>query len=305
MQERTRAVQRAALLSLVGNSVLAVTKILVGFFSHSLAVLGDGIDSSTDVLISVVALFASSLMAKPGDKKHPYGHSRAETSATAILAFVIFFAGAQLLLGTISKLSNSRTDVLPGAMALWITCFSIIVKLGLAYNQFRVGKRTGSTMLIANGKNMRNDVIMSVSVLAGLITTRILGTALVDYITAIAVSLWVMHSAIGVWKDANDEIMDSCDDPDLYDELFKAVRSVPGATNPHRTRIRRLASCYDIDLDIEVDGKLSVKDAHDIAHRVEEEIKKRIDNVYDIVVHVEPHGEGEHDEQFGLKEERD
>jgi divalent metal cation (Fe/Co/Zn/Cd) transporter len=84
--------------------------------------------------------------------------------------------------------------------------------------------------------------------------------------------------------------------------VFDAVNSVSGAGNPHRTRVRRLASFLDIDLDIEVDGRVSVREAHDIAQAVESAIKQRIDNVYDIVVHVEPTGGGEHEEQYGLNE---
>jgi len=290
------------MISLIGNFILAAAKLAAGAIAGSLAVLGDGIDSSTDVVISLVTLAAAALMAKPSDRDHPYGHARAETSATTILSFVIFFAGAQLLLSTIHSLREGSTRELPGMLALWVSGASVLGKLALAASQFAVGKKTGSTMLMANGKNMRNDVIMSASVLFGVAATRIFGTPLVDSIMAILVSLWVMRSALSVFKEANDEIMDGKADPELYRLVFDAVRSVKGAGNPHRTRVRRLASCYDIDLDIEVDGRLSVKDAHDIAQAVEAAIKTRIDSVYDIVVHVEPSGAGEHGEQYGLNE---
>ncbi|HPG87927.1 MAG TPA: cation diffusion facilitator family transporter, partial [Spirochaetales bacterium] len=102
--DRTRIIKRAAVVSLVGNAALAVLKVAAGFAAGSLAVVGDGVDSSTDVLISIVALVAAAVSSKPSDKEHPYGHARAETTATTVLAFFIFFAGAQLILATVRSL---------------------------------------------------------------------------------------------------------------------------------------------------------------------------------------------------------
>jgi cation diffusion facilitator family transporter len=302
MLDRTRTIQRAALVSLFGNALLASSKIIVGLLAGSLAVLGDGIDSSTDVVISIVALAAAAIIAKPSDRDHPYGHARAETTATTLLSFVIFFAGAQLFLSSLHNLQEGGLRGLPGPSAIWVTAASIAGKLFLAWTQFSLGRKCSSSMLIANGKNMRNDVIMSAAILGGLLLAHAFKEPLVDIVLAMAVSLWVMKSALGVFREANDEIMDGKADTGLYRSVFDAVKSVPGAGNAHRVRVRKLASLYDIDLDIEVDGRSSVSKAHQIAQAVEAAIKERIDNVYDIVVHVEPQGEGQHDEQYGLTE---
>jgi cation diffusion facilitator family transporter len=302
--ERNKIIRSAAAISLAGNAVLAAVKVVTGFTAGSLAVLGDGIDSSTDVIISIVALAATAVMSKPSDKEHPYGHARAETSATALLAFVIFFAGAQLFISTIEGFLEGTSRAVPDPIALWVTIGSVAGKLILAWTQATAGKKTGSSMLLANAKNMRNDVLISVSVLVGLALSMILRAPVVDSIVALFVGLWVMRSALGIFRETNDEIMDGRADPALYRSVFEAVKSVPGAGNPHRTRVRRLASFLDIDLDIEVDGKKSVREAHDIAQAVELAINERIDNIYDIVVHVEPAGGGEHEEQYGLNERR-
>lgn len=290
------------MVSLAGNGILALLKIVAGLVAGSLAVVGDGIDSSTDVVISLVTLAAAAVIAKPSDREHPYGHARAETTATTILAFIIFFAGAQLFLSTIHTLRSGEARQLPSTLALWATIASIMGKILLAWTQFSAGKRCSSSMLVANGKNMRNDVIMSAGVLFGLTLATIFRAPIIDSIMAIAVSFWVMKSAIGVFREATEEIMDGMADPGLYRSVFEAVRSISGAGNPHRARVRRLSSLYDIDLDIEVDGNTTVNEAHEIAQSVERAIKQRIENVYDIVVHVEPAGRGEHEEQYGLKE---
>lgn len=300
--DRNSVVRRAATISLIGNAILAASKIATGFLAGSLAVIGDGIDSSTDVIISIVALAAAAMSVKPSDKEHPYGHARAETTATTILSFFIFFAGAQLFLSTIHTLREGIVRKTPGMMALVVTIVSIAGKLVLVWTQHSAGKKTGSTMLLANARNMRNDVVMSASVLVGLMLSTLLHAPIADSIVALFVGVWVMKSALGVFIEANDEIMDGKADPALYQIIFDAVKSVPGAGNPHRARIRRLASFYDIDLDIEIDGCKTVLEGHDIAQSVEQAIKSKIERVYDIVVHVEPSGRGEHDEQFGLNE---
>jgi len=302
MMDRNVIIRRAASISLAGNAILALAKISVGLIADSLAVVGDGIDSSTDVLISIVALAATAIISKPSDQGHPYGHSRAETTATTILAFFIFFAGAQLFLSTIHSIREGSGRSVPGMLAVWVTIGSIAGKLLLAWNQAKAGKQSGSTMLMANARNMVSDVVISGSVLVGLVASTLFGQALIDSIIALFVGVWVMKSALGIFGEANDEIMDGKADPALYRSVFEAVRSVPGAGNPHRARVRKLASLYDIDLDIEIDGRMTVREAHDIAQQVEEAIKERIDGVYDIVVHVEPTGQGEHEEQYGLNE---
>jgi cation diffusion facilitator family transporter len=303
MDDRTRTIKVAATVSLVGNAVLAASKIIAGFMAGSLAVVGDGVDSSTDVVISLVALAAASVIAKPSDREHPYGHARAETTATAILAFIIFFAGAQLCISTIENLLAAVVRDVPTALALWVTLGSIAGKLVLAWTQYSAGRKAGSAMLVANGVNMRSDVVISAGVLVGLMLAKALHMPVIDSITALLVSLWVMKSAIGVFRGANDEIMDGKADPDLYRAVFEAVRAVPGAGNPHRARVRRLSSLIAIDLDIEVDATMTVGAAHEISQAVERAIKERIDGIYDIMVHVEPDGAGEHEEQYGLNEQ--
>jgi len=302
MNERSRAVTAASIVALLGNGILAALKIVVGFTAGSLAVIGDGIDSSTDVVISVVALVASRIMIQPSDQEHPYGHGRAETMATTLLAFVIFFAGAQLVLTTIHDIQDPVPARMPEKMALVVTAISVAGKLLLAWSQFSVGRKYASDLLIANGKNMRNDVVISASVFVGLFFTFILDMPIFDPIMAVLVGVWVMKTAVGIFLDVNLELMDGTTDSGLYRSIFDAVRSVSGASNPHRARIRKIAAMYDVDLDIEVDPKLSVADAHDIAIAVERAVRQRIDNVYDVMVHVEPCGNQEVDESFGLSE---
>jgi cation diffusion facilitator family transporter len=300
-EEKIRIIRAASITALAGNGVLAALKIGMGLSGGSLAVVGDGIDSSVDVLIAIMSLLVSRVMARPADKGHPWGHGRAETVATAILACLLFFAGAQLILNSALNLAGGVRLTIPSTPALIATLISMGGKALLAVSQYAFGKRANSAMLKANAKNMAGDVILSGGVLLGIILSMGLSVGLIDSVMAILVGLWVMKSAVGIFTEANSELMDGAVGAETYRAVFDAVRSIPGAGNPHRTRIRRIAGLWDIDIDIEVKPSLTVMEAHWIAHRVEGAIKDRIEGVYDIMVHVEPAGNME-SEGFGLRE---
>jgi cation diffusion facilitator family transporter len=303
VEKRIKLVQKASIIALVGNALLASLKLAIGFLSGSLAVVSDGVDSATDVAIAVMNLVAARIAAQPGDREHPYGHTRAETIATAALAFIVFFAGAQLFIGAAGSLLKGEAATMPGIAALVVTAVSIIGKLLLAWSQFAYGKRSGSALLLANGTNMRGDVVTSAAVLLGLGLGYLLGVPILDRILALLVSLWIIRNAIGIFMEANEELMDGSTDHGPYAEVFTAVSSVPEAGNPHRTRIRRLGGLLVVDMDIEVEPGKTVREAHEVAVRVEKAIKCRLPEVYDVIVHVEPRGNLEEDERFGLRPE--
>ena len=301
---RAATIVRASWIGIVGNGLLAIAKLIVGFVSRSAAVVGDGVDSALDVLTSTITLVAARITAKPPDVNHPYGHTRAETIATKSLSFVVFFAGAQLAISTVGKLVTGEGHEFPARLALWVTLASIAGKAGLAVFKYRVGRRTKSSMLIADAKNMRADIVISLTVLAGLLFTFALHLPILDTITALGVSVWIMWVAFGLFLETNTELMEGHPDPDTYQRIFDAVHAVPGAEHPHRARIRAMGGVYIVDLDIEVDGDLPVREAHRIAQETERSIRECVDDVYDVLVHVEPIGNVESSERYGLSQRK-
>ncbi len=220
--------------------------------------------------------------------------------ATIVLSLVVFFAGVQMMVSSVGMVISGEERELPAAIALWVTLFSIAGKLALAWYQFRVGKRAGSELIIANAKNMRNDVIISVSVLAGLFFTYVLKLPILDPITGCIVSLFILKTGIEIFLESGFALMDGVKNENIYGQIFDAVGRVPEACNPHHIRTRLIGGRYMIDLDIEVEGDLSVAAAHEIADRVEESIRAGIDGVYDIEVHIEPLGACRRAEPFGV-----
>ncbi|MCL2097057.1 MAG: cation diffusion facilitator family transporter [Oscillospiraceae bacterium] len=300
---KNKYIKTAAVTSITGNLILAGAKITAGILSGSGALTADGIDSSADVVISIVTLAVVRIISKPADAKHPWGHGRAETIATAFLAFILFFMGAQLIINSASDLISGGAREVPSFLAIIITLVSIAGKIFLAYSQYILGKRADSQMIKANAKNMAGDVMISLGVLAGLIISSLTGSAYSDMIIALLIGFWIIKTAVGIFLEANLELMDGNSGTEPYRVIADSVKSVEGASNPHRARMRRIAGFWDIDFDIDVDPQTTVFEAHNIASRVEAEIKSRLENVYDIMIHVEPGGDksGEN-ETFGLSE---
>jgi len=302
-RSRNKILIKTSWISTVGNALLSVSKIVIGLISGSLAVLSDGIDSATDVVISLVMLFTSRIISRPPDSRYVFGYEKAESIATKVLSIVIFYAGLQMLITTVGGIFSSETKVLPHTMAIYVTIFSIIGKLLLAFYQYRQGKKAKSSLLTANAKNMRNDVIISIGVLVGLIFTFVLKMPLLDSVMGLIISLFIIKSSVSIFLDSNVELMDGVKDISVYKKIFDAVDMVPQASNPHRVRSRQIGGLYLIALDIEADGEMTLNEAHEIAEAVEKSIKQTVEDVYDIIVHVEPKGKHHSEEKFGLDKE--
>jgi cation diffusion facilitator family transporter len=300
LNPRTRTIIAASWVGLIGNLLLSLLKISVGWLSGSQAVLGDGIDSLSDVAAYLVTLVAARITERPPDVKYPYGYRRAETIASKALSFFIFFAGAQIFYNNLLDLLQGADRPIPTVLAIYVSGISALGKLALALWQFRVGRRVKSPMLIANAKNMQADIVLSTVVLVGVGLSVWQRWPMVDTVLALLVSLWILRIGYKLFKESNTELMDGVEDTTVYQQVFAAVKSVPGVHNPHRARIRKLANAYVVELDIEVAGDLSVAEAHELGVAVEEQIKATLDNVYDVMIHVEPRGNVEKHERFGL-----
>jgi len=298
---REQKIIRASWWAILGNGLLAFLKLAAGFISGSYVVIADGIDSVSDIASSLVVLLAARIISKPPNVKFPYGYKKADTVATKVLSFVIFFAGAQLAYSTVRILINATGIALPGMLAIWVTVISMLGKAFLSFLLFRTGRKVESSMLIANARNMRNDILLSLSALISLLFTLVLKEPLIDRIIALLISVFIMYEGFRIFMKSNVDLMDGIDNTDVYSRLFESIRSVEGAHHPHRVRARKIGHYYMVNLDIEVDPDLSVKKAHEIARNVEISIRSNIRNIYDVMVHVEPLGNAE-EEEYGISE---
>ncbi|MBA7640413.1 Manganese efflux system protein MneP [subsurface metagenome] len=301
MSDRITKIKIASWIGIGGNAILAILKITVGFHSNSFSVVADGIDSSGDVLIALLTLYIASLLTKPPNIKFPYGYGKAEPNATIALSFVIFFAGAQLAISSVKRLIEGSYGEMPGKLAIIVIVVSIIAKFILARYQLYIGKRANSSMLIAYSKNMQGDVIISSSVLIGLVLTHIFRLPVMDIIVALLVSFWVMWIAVKIFIETNLELMDGNIEKSIYEDVFEIVESVPEVKNPHRMRIRRAGHQLMINIDIELKEDMTLNHAHEISHIVEKNIRDGLEHeVFDVIIHVEPFGDKIEEGKLGI-----
>lgn len=303
IEKRQKIIKYAGIIALVGNLLLAIAKLIVGYFSDSLSVMGDGIDTTTDVIIACMTLIIGKIISIPSDNDHPWGHSRAETIGTVILSFILAFAGLELCFSSIRHLINPGENVVASQLALIVTGVSIFIKIILAVIMVFLGKRANSSMIKANAQNMINDILISGSVLGGLVIAYVIESPLVDPIVALIVSAFIIKNAIQIFWEMNVELMDGNTNKEVYQQLFDAVKTVEGVNNPHRVRMRKIAAYWDVDLDIEVAGTMSVVEAHDLSEKVAVAIRNTIPDIYDVMIHIEPFGHVcEEEEGYGLCE---
>jgi len=302
--QRIKQIKRASWIAIVLNALLAAFKVASGFIAGSLSVVADGVDSSADVVISIITLSVAFIINKPPNLKFPYGYAKAEANATVVVAFVLFFAGAQLAVSSVTRMFNHSVIEIPGNLALIAIVVSISGKIFLSWYQHHVGKKIQSSLLLANAKNMQGDVVISTSVLVGLLLTYYFKIAILDSIVSFLVSIWILWLAVKIFIETNMELMDGNIERAIYEQVFDIVEKVPGVHNPHRMRIRRAGNKLMINIDIELDGKMSLKNAHDISHKIEKKIREELKyDIFDVIIHSEPIGHHIIEQNIGISKE--
>ncbi|MFN6991952.1 MAG: cation diffusion facilitator family transporter [Fervidobacterium sp.] len=296
----SKKLKQISLFAVFLNLFLAIFKVTVGILFKSMAVLADGIDTSTDILTSSTVLVSTIVSQKPADKEHPYGHHKAENIGAKVISFVIFYAGISLFIESTKRLITGNYGVISGILPILVTLLSVLGKLTLFIMEYSAGKKYKSHSMIAEAKNMRNDIMMSGLVFLGVILNKI-GLSWMDPVVGIIMSGIIIKVAWEVFEENAHELMDGLKEEEMwiYEKVFDACR-ICGASNPHKVRVRKIGGKFDIDMDIELNSNMSVKEAHDITKC----IKKSLCNtgeIYDVVIHVEPE-ENDEKEPYGWSE---
>jgi len=301
MNNRNTQIKNASIVSTIGNLILAICKIFFGFISGSFAVIGDGIDTATDVITSFIGVITAKTISKKPNQKYVYGYEKAETINTIIIAIIIILAGGQLIYNSIVKLI-SLNYIVPSISAIYVTIFSIIVKIFLTMYQFKMGHKNNSSLLIANAKNMQNDILISGSVLVSLFFTIIFEIGFIDLVAGIFIGIYILRIGFKIIRESNKELMDALEDKEVYKNLVQVIDKNKKIINPHRIRVRKMGLYYSVSLDVELDGNLTLSKVHELVSNLEENIKKKIHHIYDIRIHPEPIGDHISKEKYGLSE---
>jgi len=279
---------KATYFSIIGNASLALVKGLAGFFGNSYALVADAIESTTDIFSSFLVLFGIKYSNKPADDNHPYGHGRAEPLVTFIVvgflitsATIIAYESIQNI-GTPHNLPKSWTLIVLGLIILWKEySFQKVMKKSI---------QTNSSSLKADAWHHRSDAITSVAAFLGISIALFFGKGYesADDWAALFASFFILYNSYLIFRPALGEIMDEHRYDDLVENIREVSLTVEGILGTEKCFIRKAGMKYHVDLHAIVDANISVKEGHDLAHRLKDTLRSEIMELGHVLIHVEP-----------------
>ncbi|MDO9011917.1 MAG: cation diffusion facilitator family transporter [Gallionella sp.] len=284
--ERFAAAQKSTWVSIVINVLLTFFQIVGGFFSHSQALMADGLHSLSDLLSDVLVLYANRHGNRHADANHPYGHARVETAATLILGIFLAVLGVGLLVAAAMRLQHPEALQVVNPIALGIAIFALIAKEGLFRYMLAVAKRVRSQMLVANAWHARSDAASSLVVVVG-IGGNLLGYTFLDLVAAAVVGVMIAHMGGKLALEALAELIDTGLDAEEVEAIRQTLLNTHGVLGLHDLRTRKMADNALVDAHILVDPRISVSEGHYIAETARHAVLKH-HHVLDVMVHIDP-----------------
>ncbi|HUW75464.1 MAG TPA: cation diffusion facilitator family transporter [Gallionella sp.] len=284
--ERFAAAQKSTWVSIAINVLLTSLQLLGGFFSHSQALMADGLHSMSDLLSDVLVLFANRHGNRHADAEHPYGHARIETAATLILGTFLATLGVVLLVVAALRLQHPEALRAVNPLALAIAFFALLAKEGLFRYMLAVAKRVRSQMLVANAWHARSDAASSLVVIVG-VGGNLLGYTFLDLVAAAVVGVMIAHMGGKLALEAMAELIDTGLAAEEVEAIRRTLLDIHGVRGLHELRTRKMADNALVDAHIMVDPKISVSEGHFIAESARHAVLKN-HHVLDVMVHIDP-----------------
>lgn len=279
---------RVSLFSVAGNSVLTLFKLLAGVLAHSGAMISDAVHSASDVLSSLIVIVGVKLSVREADREHPYGHERLECVAAIVLSVVLAFTGVLIGYRAVAAIGAPAADrTVPGLLALVAAAVSIVVKEGMFWYTRHYARALNSASLMASAWDHRSDALSSIGALIGIAGAR-LGLPVMEPIASLVICLFICKAALDIFRDAMRKMVDRACDAETESALAACVLEQPEVRGIDRLQTREFGSRIYVDLEIALDGELTLYESHEIAEAVHERIERRFPSVKHIMVHVNP-----------------
>lgn len=284
-----RQTRRAALASLLVTLALGIAKLAGGWFGHSLALLSDSVHSLGDALASASILIALWWAERPADREHPYGHTRIETVAASNVALLLVLSGFWIVWESIR--SWNEPAAAPHWYTLLIALASVVMNEAVFRYSMSVARSTGSTAIETAAWDQRLDVLGSFVVVVGLAVALWAGPGwhAVDHLAALVVAAIVLWAGGTLFWNSLQDLMDRQAEPKLLAKIRDLAIGVDGVRGVETLLVRKSGLEYFVDIHVEVDADISVREGHHIGHAVKARIMAEITAVKDVLVHIEPH----------------
>lgn len=302
--QRHTLANRSTWVSVAANALLTLLQIVVGFIAHSQSLIADGMHSLSDLVCDFLVLVANHHSKNPADEGHPYGHGRVETAASFVLGAILVGTGGAIMVAAAIKLQHVGNLPPVAPLALWIALIALAVKESLFRYMLHVGERLRSPMLIANAWHARSDAASSLVVAVG-IGGNLLGFVYADSVAAILVGFMIVRMGIVFAWDAFQELIDAGLSIEEVDSIRQTLTDTPGIRSLHELRTRRMAHRALVDAHILVNPRISVSEGHYIAEHARARVLNSHPAIADVLVHVDPEDDHDHDTKAQRMPERE
>ncbi len=289
MSPEKTAIQ-TAYFSIFGNLSLALIKGIAGFFGNSYALIADAIESTTDVFSSLLVLFGLKYARRPADENHPYGHGKIEPLITFLVVAFLVTSATIIAYESIQNIQTPHKA--PKSWTLLVLAGIIIWKEASFRIVMKRSKETNSSSLKADAWHHRSDAITSVMAFIGISIALLLGEGYetADDWAALFASAFILYNSYLIFRPALGEIMDEHLYDDLLEEIRQEATQVAGILGTEKCFIRKAGMKYHVDLHAIVDGNISVKEGHDLSHRLKDHLRKELPSLGHVLIHIEPEG---------------
>ncbi len=291
--KREKEIYKVTLAGGLVNIILLIFKFVAGTIGHSSAMIADALHSLSDFVTDLIVLVFVKISSKPQDKSHDYGHGKYETLALTIIGIALMAVAIGIIVKGALKIAawaNGESLEAPGMLAFWAAIVSIVLKEGVYRYSIIKAKQLNSKALEANAWHHRSDALSSIGTAVGIGGAIFFGQrwTILDPIASVVVGAFIVKVAFDLLKNGIGDLMEQSLPDQVEEEILKLAATVPGVTEPHELRTRRIGNHYAIELHILMDGRLTLKEAHDKASEVEALLRKHYGEETHVAVHVEP-----------------
>ena len=297
-ETREKVGKKASMVAIGANCILTILNISVGLISGSYALVSEGAHTLSDIATSVIAYIGFKIGQKPADDNHPIGHGRAEAISGLVIVAFLAIVAYEIISGAVEKLLRPDLIQTPDAYAALMALFGIFINLIISEYIIRKGKEIKSPAIVADGQHQRTDIYSSVVILLGIIISN-LGYPIFDPLIGFVIGLLIIRMAFKIGQENINNIMGRAPSHELENQIRRVANKTPKAQEAHNIRVDYYGSYATVYLHIKLPGDITLNEAHEITHEVENNILKNIPEVQYVMVHSCPIGvEYNHDQKI-------
>ena len=289
MENIPREALRVSAVSIAVNLLLSVAKLAAGLIARSGAMVSDAVHSASDIFSTIIVIIGVKLSGKAADREHPYGHERMECVAAILLAVVLLITGIFIAQEGVQRILSADSEPLPvpGVLALVAAVVSILTKEAMFWYTRRYARKLGSSALMADAWHHRSDALSSVGALVGIAGAR-MGVPMLDPLASLVICAFIAKAAFDIFKDAVNKMVDHSADAETEAAIRDYVTSHDQVRRVDLLRTREFGNRLYIELEIALDGSLTLDEAHAVAEAVHDGVEQAFPSVKHIMVHVNP-----------------